>query len=43
MVKQGFDPSIVSDPLYFRDDAVKSFVPLNRELFEKIKQGQVRV
>ncbi len=36
---EGFDPSRVSDPLYFLDDG--RYVPIDRELFERITKGEI--
>ncbi|MET1046780.1 MAG: long-chain-acyl-CoA synthetase [Hyphomicrobium sp.] len=36
LVKDGFDPDKVSDPLYFNDANAKAFVPIDRALYEKI-------
>lgn len=41
--KEGFDPSLCREPLYFRDTEAGSYVPLDAELFEKITGGAVRV
>ncbi len=43
LVKEGFDPSAITDPIYFNDPAAKAFVPLDQELFDKIAGGGVRV
>jgi len=43
MVKQGFDPSQIADPLYFNDTRADRFVPLDAALYERIQSGQVRV
>lgn len=45
MVKQAFDPRLVpaNEPLFFRDDSAKTFVPLDQKLFDKITDGSVRV
>ncbi|XP_078703484.1 long-chain fatty acid transport protein 2-like [Branchiostoma floridae x Branchiostoma belcheri] len=43
LVKEGFDPSVVSDPMYFRDDSKKSFVPLDTEVFKKITLGRAKL
>ena len=43
MVKEGFDPSFISDPLFFRSDSQKTFVPLDHSLHSKIISGQLRV
>ncbi len=43
LVKEGFDPDSVSDPIYFNDPASKSFVPLDKALYDKINGGGVRL
>jgi fatty-acyl-CoA synthase len=43
LVRDGFDPSATSDPLYLRDDANKTYVPLTPELYESIISGSHRV
>jgi fatty-acyl-CoA synthase len=35
MMRDGFNPALVSDPLFVRD-AHKRFVPLTKEVYEKI-------
>ena len=43
LVKQGFDPDGIPDPLYFNDMSARVFVPLDRVLYEKIQSGHARV
>jgi fatty-acyl-CoA synthase len=43
LVKQGFDPVAIDDPIYFNDAAAKAFVPLDAALYESIRDGQVRL
>ncbi len=43
LVKDGFDPSKVSEPLYFNDPASGSFVPLDDALYQKIMAKEVRL
>lgn len=43
LVKEGFDPDAVSDPIYFNDLAAKAFVLLDKALYDKINGGGVRV
>src|SRR5262245_1680205 len=43
LVKQGFDPSATSDPIYFNDPAARAFVRLDAALYERIRAGQVRL
>jgi fatty-acyl-CoA synthase len=42
LVKDGFDPKIVSD-LYVADADQKTYVPLDAAMFEKIKSGAIRL
>jgi fatty-acyl-CoA synthase len=41
--REGFDPALTSDTLYFDDPASGTFVPLDRALYEQIKTGAVRL
>jgi len=43
IVKQGFDPSAIEDPIYFNDPAAKTFVRLDAPLYERIHKGLVRL
>ena len=37
--REGYDPAIVSDPLYFRDDAAHTYVPVDAALKQRIDHG----
>mmetsp|Transcript_28882 Transcript_28882/g.32085 ORF Transcript_28882/g.32085 Transcript_28882/m.32085 type:complete len:630 (-) Transcript_28882:56-1945(-) len=41
--KEGFDPSGVTDDLYFREDKSKSFVHLTKDMHDDIIAGKIRV
>lgn len=41
--KQGFDPTLIDDPLFFNDIKARSFVPLDKPLYERIRSGVVRL
>jgi len=41
LVKEGFDPARVADPVYFSDAASNTFIPLDQELYESL-QGRLR-
>ncbi len=41
LAREGFDPSIVEDPLYFRNPSVAAFLPLDASLFEAITSGTI--
>jgi fatty-acyl-CoA synthase len=43
MVREGFDPAVVADPLLFRDDEAGCYAPLDEALREQIVDGSVRV
>lgn len=36
LVRDGFDPDAIAEPLFFRDDKAKSYVPLTRDTFAAI-------
>lgn len=43
LVKEGFDPDRIEDPLYFDHPAIGKYVRLTRELYEQIVDGKLRV
>jgi len=43
LVKEGFDPSKISDAIYFNDPQAGAFVLLNPALHRRIEQGEVRL
>jgi fatty-acyl-CoA synthase len=43
LAQQAFDPGQVSDPLYFDDRAVSSYVPMSTALHEHIRAGTLRL
>lgn len=43
LVKQGFDPAEIADPLYFNDPSRHAFIPLDRAVYTSIKAGHTRV
>ncbi|XP_019410918.1 PREDICTED: long-chain fatty acid transport protein 6 isoform X1 [Crocodylus porosus] len=43
LVGEGFNPSVITDPLYFFDSSKKSYVPLTKELHAKILSGQMKL
>lgn len=43
LVKQGFDPSGISDPLFFLDHRAQSYVPLTNALYDDISSGKRRL
>ena len=43
LVREGFDPARVDDPLYLRDDKRQTYVPLTAELHASILSGALRL
>ncbi|KYO20618.1 hypothetical protein Y1Q_0012516 [Alligator mississippiensis] len=43
LVNEGFNPEIISDPLYFLDEHVKSYIPLTKEIYRRVITGQIRL
>jgi len=43
LVREGFDPAQITDPLYFRDPEKGSYVPLDPGVYERIQSGQIRI
>jgi len=43
LVRDGFDPARIEDPLFFRDDEAGGFIPVDGSLYQRICEGRVRV
>jgi fatty-acyl-CoA synthase len=43
LVRDGFDPGRIADPLYFSDAESRTFVPLDAGLYARIQSGSVRM
>jgi fatty-acyl-CoA synthase len=43
LMRDGFDPAVVRDPLYIRDGGPGSYGPLDAELYARIVSGDVRL
>ena len=43
LAREGFDPALVEDPLFFRDPEFSAFVPLDPILFAAIASGAIRL
>jgi fatty-acyl-CoA synthase len=41
--REAYDPEVVADPLYFRDDASRTYVPLDAALKRRIDAGELQV
>jgi len=40
---EGFDPAVIADRLYFRDDEAGTYVPVTTELARRISAGEVKL
>jgi fatty-acyl-CoA synthase len=43
LMREGFDPAVVSDPLYFKDPQSGEYRPLATEVFARIADGKIRL
>jgi fatty-acyl-CoA synthase len=43
LVKEGFDPAQLEDPIYYRDPEKACYVPLDAIAFDRIANGEIRV
>ncbi|NXU46297.1 S27A6 protein, partial [Drymodes brunneopygia] len=43
LANEGFNPEIISEPLYFMYEPAHSYVPLTRELYQKVISGEIRL
>jgi fatty-acyl-CoA synthase len=43
LTRQGFDPAMISDPLYFDDPATAAYVRLDAALYQRINGGKIRL
>jgi hypothetical protein len=43
LVRAGFDPRHVADPLFFRDPKSGDFLPLDADQYAQLSQGAVRL
>ncbi|XP_077566934.1 long-chain fatty acid transport protein 2-like [Stigmatopora nigra] len=43
LVKEGFDPSSVTEPLYFMDDKEKKYVPLTMDIIHAVTSGNIKI
>lgn len=41
--KEGFNPAIIKDPLYYLDKRLNSYVTLDAEAYENICNGRIRM
>jgi fatty-acyl-CoA synthase len=43
LVKEGFDPKLIKEPLYFMEPLHARYVPLTSEIYDRIMAGEVRL
>jgi fatty-acyl-CoA synthase len=43
LIRDGFDPGIVTDPLFLRDPALCDYRPIDRALHARLLQGTLRL
>lgn len=43
LVRQGYNPAAIADPLYFDDPEAQAFVPLDQQSYERIQSGESRL
>ncbi len=41
--RQGYDPNLITDPLYFNDPIRQAFVPLDSQTFDDLKSEKIRL
>lgn len=41
--KEGYDPTIIKDKIYYLDPKSEKYISLGPEEYEKIKTGQIRL
>jgi fatty-acyl-CoA synthase len=41
--KEGYDPEVIKDPLYVRDDGAKAYIPLTSDKLRAVLAGELRV
>ena len=42
-VRQGYDPAVTDDAIYFNDAERRAFVRLDETLYDRIQTGQIRL
>ncbi|XP_066484201.1 long-chain fatty acid transport protein 5 [Tiliqua scincoides] len=43
LVKEGFDPAVISDPLFFLDDSKECYIPMTQEIYNSIAEMRVKL
>ena len=43
LIREGYDPALVRDVMYFDDPVRQAFMPLDTALYDRIQSGQIRL
>ncbi|XP_040893865.1 very long-chain acyl-CoA synthetase-like [Toxotes jaculatrix] len=43
LVEEGFDPNLITDPLYFLDEKEKNYIPLTQDIFSGLTSGKIKI
>uniref|UniRef100_A0A8C5X9Y4 long-chain-fatty-acid--CoA ligase n=1 Tax=Malurus cyaneus samueli TaxID=2593467 RepID=A0A8C5X9Y4_9PASS len=43
LANEGFNPEIISEPLYFMHEPAHSYIPLTTEIYQKVVSGEIRL
>lgn len=43
LVEEGFDPTLIPDPLYFLDLTQKKYIPLTQEIHKSIMSQDIKL
>jgi fatty-acyl-CoA synthase len=43
LAKEGYDPAVVKDPLWLRDDSARAYVELTPDRYAAVQSGRVRL
>ncbi|NWY91194.1 S27A6 protein, partial [Loxia curvirostra] len=43
LANEGFNPEIISEPLYFMYEPACSYIPMTREIYQKVVSGEIRL
>ncbi|NXP83482.1 S27A2 synthetase, partial [Ramphastos sulfuratus] len=43
LVREGFDPSSIQDPLFIRDEQQKSYIPLQPQAYQAILERKLNL
>ena len=43
LASEGYNPSVIDDPIYFDDPTLRAFVPLDTALYGAIQRGDIRL